>query len=90
MLYQNYPYRVKNEMNQEAMPLPTHIPLPNNPEKVSEEVRSPKFSLPSAFNFIKDRLTLEEIILIGILIILLWEGVADEFLLLMLVYILIF
>lgn len=67
------------------------IPPPNNIENTSGSLNRKQTKTPfSLFNFFKDKITIEEIILIGVIFILLEEGVEDEFLLLMLVYILIF
>jgi hypothetical protein len=67
------------------------IPPPNNIENTSDSLTRKQTKTPfSVINFFKDKITIEEIILIGVIFILLEEGVEDEFLLLMLVYILIF
>jgi hypothetical protein len=78
-------------INTESIKITDDIPLPNNiensPGSLNRKQTNPVSSILSIF---KDKITLEEIILIGVIIILLLEGIEDEFLLLMLAYILIF
>lgn len=63
------------------------IPLPNEPEKTSGyQKHDARISNP--FSFLTERIKLEEIILIGLIFLLFEEGIQDEFLLLVLVYIL--
>lgn len=65
------------------------IPAPNLVENIplpSEKNKENRF-LPS-LNFLKNKITIEEIILIGLIFLILDEGIEDEFLLLMLLYIL--
>jgi hypothetical protein len=79
------------DMSAESIQVNADIPLPNNRENISEsQHRKKTFNPLSIINFFKERITLEEIILIGVIFVLLEEGIEDEFLLLMLVYILIF
>ena len=69
------------------------IPLPNeseSPTEVPSELRNG--GLPNLLNFFRTRIHMEEIILIGLIILLLDEGLnglEDEFLLIMLIYLLI-
>lgn len=66
------------------------IPLPNEDETgESIAISRGKVHKPSILDFIRN-IGIEEIILIGLIIILLNEGIEDEFILLMLVYILLF
>lgn len=75
-----------------------HIPLPNEREVIPETYGERKksslfnsgFSLPAIFDFLRERIKLEEILLIALIVILLGESVQDEFLIIMLLYILIF
>ena len=46
--------------------------------------------IQSIFEFIKKRISIEELILIGLIILLLDESMEDDFLLLILIYILLF
>ena len=66
------------------------IPLPNERE-------GPRFpwgngfpSLNRIVNFLREHITLEEIILVGLIILVLSESVEDELLLIILIYILLF
>ena len=68
------------------------IPLPNEreyPYELAEERK--KFpGLSSIFDFIKEHIKVEELILIGLIILLLDEAMEDQLLLIILVYILLF
>lgn len=67
-----------------------NIPLPNEEEKPLEEVENEQqVHRPSILDFFKSRIHLEEIILLGLIFILLDEKIDDDFLLIMLIYILI-
>ena len=101
MVYRNNAYMPRNytypnnpvyhNLNTESIKVTDEIPLPNNVEIESGPVnRKQTKHSPSIIDFFKDKISLEEIILIGIIIVLIIEGVEDEFLLLMLLYILIF
>jgi len=67
-----------------------NIPPPNKAENVPVvEKSAPLRSFrPSFVNILKNRLKIDDIILLGIIFILLSEGLEDDFLLLLLVYIL--
>jgi len=65
------------------------IPLPNEMEDSPEDTDNmPSTHRSSVFDFFKNRIRLEEIILLGLIFVLLDEGIDDDFLLIMLVYIL--
>lgn len=86
-------YTTTQKAEVEAIKTIEDIPLPNeleSPSDFSPEYRSP--GIPSIINFFKERIHLEEIILIGVIFLLLDEGInglEDEFLLIMLVFVLI-
>ena len=61
------------------------IPLPNETEAAHDLPADSRYKGPLS---ILNRIGMEEIILIGLIFVLLHEGVEDEFLLLMLVYVL--
>lgn len=90
VLQPNEPFN-NNDISTESINVSADIPLPNNKENIQDTGDRKKVMNPSSIiNFLKEKITIEEIILIGVIIVLLAEGVEDEFLLLMLVYILIF
>jgi hypothetical protein len=67
------------------------IPMPNVSEGfpgILGKLRIP--GLPAVANFLKEHIKLEELILIGLIILLLDESIEDDFLLIMLIYILLF
>ncbi len=67
------------------------IPLPNEIEAFPENSNEQRSSgLLSIFNTLKKRIGIEEIILLGLIFILLEEGIDDEFLLILLVYVFLF
>lgn len=68
------------------------IPLPNEKEVKTFEAAKSKsnFSLPRIVNFIRRHITIEEIILIGLIVLLLDEAFDDDLLLIILIYILLF
>lgn len=66
-----------------------NIPLPNEFESDPGLKRNQSLSfLPNIFNRIFGRIELDDIILIGLIFILLQEKIEDEFLLILLIYIL--
>ncbi|HEX2926804.1 MAG TPA: hypothetical protein VHP38_11210 [Ruminiclostridium sp.] len=69
-----------------------NIPYPNEIEDIPPQkgIQRDVFNLSYLIEFIRSRITIEEIIIIGVIVILLGEEVKDEFLILMLLYILIF
>lgn len=79
-----------------AGPLPQKdffgIPLPNEietyPGHITEKRRVP--SLAGIFDFIRGYIKIEEIILIGLIILMLDEAIDDDLLLIILIYILLF
>jgi hypothetical protein len=80
-----------HDVNVESLKTIDDIPLPNNIENPPDSLKLRQSKPSSPFlSFLKNRITIEEIILIGVIFILIQEGVEDEFLLLMLLYILIF
>ena len=88
--YQEVPENTR-EIQPESIKITEEIPPPNDMEKATESTNRKSAKGPaSILNFFKDRITIEEIIIIGIILLLLFEGIEDEFLILMLVYILIF
>lgn len=68
------------------------IPLPNERESypgyVEEKRATP--SLSGIFNYIRQHVKIEEIILIGLIILMLDESIEDDLLLIILIYILLF
>lgn len=68
------------------------IPLPNERESIpgiaGEKRAAP--SLAGIFNYIKKHIKIEEIILIGLIILMLDESIEDDLLLIILIYILLF
>jgi hypothetical protein len=68
------------------------IPLPNEKEDLVE-YRAPKKGIPiisNVINYIRRNIKIEEIILIGLIILLLDESIEDDLLLVILLYILLF
>jgi hypothetical protein len=89
-LLTNEPF-TNNDISTESIKVSADIPLPNNKENAQGSINQKRGMSPSSIiNFFKNKITIEEIILIGVIFVLLEEGIEDEFLLLMLVYILIF
>jgi hypothetical protein len=89
------PYRKPRYASRKHLPPDRNfirIPLPNEIEGSFLHKRIPRdgLNLASVVEFIQSRITIEEIVLIVVLIILLGEEIKDEFLILMLLYILIF
>lgn len=74
----------------EAMEEASSIPLPNEVELPTERPTDERRSLriPDIFDFLRKHIQLEDIIIIGLILILIAEGVEDELLLLILVYLL--
>lgn len=69
--------------------IPAKIPLPDEPEHPDRMERSdPLHALSSIFQFLESRIKLEEILLLGLIFILLAEGIKDDLLLMGLLYIL--
>jgi len=68
------------------------IPLPNEKEEIAE-YRPPRRGIPiisDIVRYIRRNIRLEEIILIGLIILLLDESIEDDLLLVILLYILLF
>ena len=68
-----------------------NIPMPNEMESSNEHWIDKK--LPwyvTVFDFFKEHVKIEELILIGLILLLIEESIEDEFLLIMLIYILLF
>jgi hypothetical protein len=69
-----------------------NIPMPNEKEGLSGifggKLKIP--GLPIVTDFLKEHIKLEELILIGLIILLLDESIEDDFLLIILIYILLF
>jgi len=63
-----------------------NIPLPTDMEE--SEFDSRDLTRTSIFDFIKSKIHIEEIILIGLIFLLLAEGIGDEILIILLLYIL--
>jgi hypothetical protein len=67
------------------------IPLPNEPENTARSENSPSERKGLFFlDIFKDKIHIEEIILVGLIFFLLNEGIEDELLILLLIYILLF
>lgn len=65
------------------------VPAPNSAEEPPEETPDiHRAGMPHFFNLLKDRIHLDDIILIGLIFLLLDEGMQDDFLLILLIYIL--
>ena len=64
------------------------IPLPNEEEDAVEKQSTRHTQKPSIISFFKERIHIEEIILLGLIFVLLDEGIDDDLLLIVLVYIL--
>lgn len=65
------------------------IPSPNKLESSSDSERfkhSPR--LPSIIDFFKDRIKVDELILLGLIVLFLQENIQDDFLMIILIYIL--
>ncbi|MGI6778564.1 MAG: hypothetical protein ACOX7R_11320 [Acetivibrionales bacterium] len=98
MLYRRYPYYSKRHshynIDSEEKETSGSIPLPNEEEPIKEINETREIEevqeryRPSLLDFIKKHIHLEEIILLGLIFILLDEGIDDDFLLIMLIYIL--
>jgi len=80
---------LKNSYNVETSTLGS-IPMPNESERAPESVPDPRkaHKMPSILGFLKGHIHLEEIILLALIFLLLEEGIDDEFLLILLIYIL--
>lgn len=67
-------------------------PLPNEKEYNSDFLwdMNKSFRLPDIFGFLKEKIKIEELILIGLIIMLLDSSIIDELLIIFLVYILLF
>lgn len=63
------------------IPLPTDIEVPFPASRKNER--------PSFLDFIRDKIHIEEIILLGLILLLLVEGIGDDILIILLVYLLI-
>lgn len=93
MVYRRYPYvpRNNNTASAKAPEVVSRFPLPN--EKDFETMdRKAGVSVPGKTSFLEsifNRIGMEEIILIGLILLLLEEGIQDELLLIILFYILI-
>jgi len=68
------------------------IPLPNERESRFEQPATSKFTgrLYNIVNYIRRHIKIEDIILIGLIILLLDESIEDDLLLIILIYILLF
>ena len=67
------------------------IPMPNAPESPDNPLDEKRKSHPPfLLNFFSKGFGIEEIILIGVILLIIDEGIEDEFLILMLLYILLF
>lgn len=87
--YNVNPPTVNNELNNAEIIVEKRIPLPNEREEPAPVVRDrPCEARPSFISKILSRIGPEELILIGILILLLIEEINDDFLILILLYIL--
>lgn len=67
-----------------SIPLPNEVELPSG--RPAYEKRD--FRMPDIFGYLKKRIKLEDIILIGLIFLLIEEGIEDELLLLILVFLL--
>jgi len=92
MLYKRHPYTNKQyshfDIASEEKENTNRIPLPNEEESSEGTDETRKLHKPSILDFFKNHIRLEEIILLGIIFVLLDEGIDDEFLLIILIYIL--
>lgn len=93
--YRRYPAS-DSAANQKAVPTDKNlesleavsIPLPNVTEDATASHKVPAQSRNNPFlNFIRERIELEDIILIALVILLINEGIEDEMLILLLIYI---
>lgn len=68
------------------------IPLPNEREPGFEKPATPRFAsrLSEIANYIRRHIKIEDIILIGLIILMLDESIEDDLLLIILIYILLF
>lgn len=68
------------------------IPMPNEKESLSgilgDKLRIP--GLPAVIDFFREHIRLEELILIGLIILFLDESIEDDFMLIILIYLLLF
>ena len=65
------------------------IPMPNESEDSAEPgQRFPKAGKPSFLDFIKSRMHFEELLLLALIFLLFEEGIDDDFLFILLIYIL--
>ena len=79
-----------DDSNAIRIPYPNELETPVGKPRKSHGVKAgiPDFS--SIVNYLKNNITIEEIILVGLIILLLGEEIKDEFLIIMLIYILLF
>lgn len=79
----------ESKAGEEAVEKLINIPLPNEKEEaVAAEFQPRELRRSSFLSFLKSRIHIEEIILLGLIFLLLEEGIDDEFLLILLIYIL--
>ena len=94
MTYRRNPYMNRRFPHAEPPPAETpvklqNIPLPNEDEETADSEPKPqRSSRPSILDFFRDRIHLEEIIILGLIFVLMQEEIDDDILLLLLVYIL--
>jgi len=76
--------------NSIRIPYPNEIEVPSGQVRNSHDIQAGMPNISSIINFFKSKITIEEIILVGLIILLIGEEIRDEFLIIMLVYILLF
>lgn len=100
MLYKRHPNSNRKHMHSnsgteveakkpEAIKAVSNIPLPNESEDITEQPYDTRGHSALFIDIFKNRIYLDEIILVGLIFLLFQEGIEDEFLLIILVYILI-
>lgn len=80
-----------DNINVETIKEPVRITLPNGENNYSENSEDLlRKNQGSFFDILKGKITMEEIVLIGLIILLVDEGIDDDLLLVLLAYILLF
>lgn len=80
---------VATDINTDIIKETVKIPLPTEVEISSDTAENTRGAhKPSIFNILKGRITIEEIILLGLIVLLLDEGIEDDMILILLIYIL--
>jgi len=87
---------VERPRNVEGIPLPNEIEEASIPKNSRKGYNTPfnldfiKDITPFNLDFIKNKIHIEELVLLGVIFLLLYEGIKDDFLIVLLIYVLLF